>query len=170
MNDNSLVKNRPGLVGRPRAFATIFYGGLAAAFGDFLFAVIFYGVILGVNQLRIFQSVASGLIGRAAFSGGIATYALGLLLHVVVGLCIATVFYLASLRWAALLIRPVVCGLIYGMIAYLGMNYVVIPLSAAHSGSFHLTYFVIEIIGHAFLVGLPIALIAQKSATAPAHP
>jgi hypothetical protein len=169
MTDNAFTQNKPGLVGRPRAFQTIFYGGFAAALGDFLFAVIFYGVILGVKQLRIFQSVASGLIGRAAFSGGIATYALGLLLHFAIGLCIATVYYLACLRWPVLLSRAVVCGLIYGMIAYLGMNYVVIPLSAAHSGSFHLTYFVIEIIGHAFLVGLPIALIARKSATARAR-
>jgi hypothetical protein len=44
------------------------------------------------------------------------------------------------------------------------MNYVVIPLSAARHGAFHLSNFVIEMIGHAFLVGLPIALIARRSA------
>ena len=163
MNDNTGTHTRP-VLGRPRALDTILYGGLAAALGDFLFAVIFYGVILGVKQLRIFQGVASGLLGRAAFDGGIATYSLGLLLHIVVGICIATVFYLVSSKWTALLKRPVVAGLIYGMIAYLGMNYIVIPLSAARSGRFHLSYFLIEIIGHALLVGLPIALIARKSA------
>ncbi len=160
MTDNVLIQRQPR---RPRALTSILYGGLAAALGDFLFAIIFYGEILGVKQLRIFQSVASGLIGRAAFSGGIATYLLGLLLHCVIGLCIATVYYLASLKWPVLLRRPIVCGLIFGMIAYLGMNYIVIPLSAARSGTFRLSYFLIEITGHAFLVGLPIALAARKS-------
>lgn len=164
MTENALQRGTAGVVSRPQAFATIVYGGCAAALGDFLFAVIFYGVILGVKQIRIFQGVASGLIGRAAFTGGLATYSLGLLLHFAIGLCIATVYYLASLRWPVLLSRAVVSGLIYGMIAYLGMNYIVIPLSAAHAGKFHLLYFLVEIIGHAFLVGLPIALIARRSA------
>jgi hypothetical protein len=149
---------------RPRPFHTIFYGGIAAGVGDGLFAAIFYGLILGVKQLRIFQSVASGLLGRPAFNGGVTTYLLGLLLHFLVAFCIAAVYFLASSRWSVLLNRPVICGLVYGIIAYLGMNNIVIPLSAARHATFHLSYFLIEITGHAFLVGLPIALIARASA------
>jgi hypothetical protein len=151
--------------GCPRAFDTILYGGLAAGVGDGLFAVVFYGVIKGVKLLRIFQGVASGLLGRAAFDGGVATFSLGLLLHFVVASCIAAVFYLLSSIWPALLRRAIVSGLIYGMLAYLVMNYVVIPLSAARHGTFHLSNFIIEMIGHAFLVGLPIALVAAGSAS-----
>ncbi len=151
-------------LGRPSASETILYGGLAAGVGDGLFAVVFYGVILGVKQLRIFQSVASGLLGRSAFAGGLETYLLGILLHFAVAACIASVFYLASSRWSLLLNRPVIFGPIYGVIAYLVMNYVVIPLSAARHGKFHLSYFLIEMAGHALLVGLPIALIAHHSA------
>jgi hypothetical protein len=150
---------------RPAAIVTIIGGGLAAAVGDGLFAIIFYGMILGVNQLRIFQGVASGLLGRPAYAGGLTTYFLGLGLHLVVGVCIATVYFLLSSKWSFPIKRPVVCGLIYGVLAYLVMNYVVIPLSAARHGAFHLSYFLIEIVGHAVLVGLPIALIARRSAT-----
>jgi hypothetical protein len=153
-------------LGRPRAFDTILYGGLVVGILDGLFALIFYGLILGVKPLRIFQSVASGLLGKASFEGGVQTFLLGILLHFVVALCIAAVYYAVSLKLPVLIDRAVVCGLIYGMIAYLGMNYLVIPLSAARSGSFSLSVFLPAFIGHALLVGLPIALIARRSAKA----
>jgi hypothetical protein len=151
---------------RPRAFDTILYGGLVVGILDGLFALIFYGLILGVKPLRIFQSVASGVLGKASYEGGLQTFLLGILLHFVVALCIAAVYYVASLKLPVLIHRAVICGLVYGMIAYIGMNYVVIPLSAASSGRFSLSTFLPAFIGHAFLVGLPTALIARRSAKA----
>lgn len=151
---------------RPRPFATILYGGLVVGTLDGLFALIFYGLILGVSPLRIFQSVAAGLLGAASFEGGISTFILGILLHFMVATCIAAVYYLASLRWPVLFHRAVVCGLIYGLLAYLGMNYVIIPLSAIGLRPFSLRSFLPAFIAHAFLVGLPIALIAKQSAKA----
>lgn len=154
-------------VGRPRAFETIVPGGLVVGILDLLFAFTFYGLILGVKPLLIFQSVAAGLLGRsAAYEGGIKTFLLGIVLHFVVALCIATVYYAASVMLPVLLRRAVISGLIYGMIAYLGMNYVVVPLSAIRTspGPLRLPIFLTEIIGHAFLVGLPIALLARRSA------
>src|SRR3982751_966851 len=86
------------IFGRPRAFDTILYGGLVVGILDGLFALIFYGLILGAPTLRIFQSVAAGLLGRpAAIEGGVRTFLLGLLLHFIVATCIAAVYYLASL-------------------------------------------------------------------------
>lgn len=151
---------------RPRAFETILYGGLVVGILDGLFALVFYGLILGVPPVRIFQSVASGLLGRASFEGGIPTFLLGILLHFIVASCIAAVYYLASLKLPVLIHRPVVCGLIYGMLAYLGMNYVVIPLSAIGYRPSSLRLFLPAFIAHAFLVGLPIALLARRSAKA----
>jgi hypothetical protein len=153
-------------LGRPRACDTILYGGLAVGILDGLFALVFYGLILGAKPQRIFQSVASGLLGGASFEGGTRTFLLGILLHFVVALCIAAVYYAASLMLPVLIRRAVAAGLVYGMLAYLGMNYVVIPLSAARSGSFSLKTFLPAFIAHAVLVGLPVALIARRSARA----
>jgi uncharacterized membrane protein YagU involved in acid resistance len=155
--------------GRPRAAETILPGGLVVGILDLLFAFTFYGLILGAKPLRIFQSVAAGLLGRAAaYEGGVKTFALGILLHFVVASCIAAVYYAASLIFPVLLRHAVISGLIYGIIAYLGMNYVVVPLSAiARShGPIDPPIFLTEIIGHAFLVGLPLALLARRSAKA----
>ena len=49
---------------RARAFYTIVCGGLVVGILDLLFAFTFYGLILGVKPLRIFQGVAAGVLGR----------------------------------------------------------------------------------------------------------
>ena len=152
---------------RPRAFDTIVYGGLVVGIFDMLFAFTFYGLILGAPPLRIFQTVAAGVLGRtAAYEGGVKTFLLGILLHFVVASCIAAVYYAASLILPVLLRHAVLSGLVYGSIAYVGMNYVVIPLSAIRRspGPKKLSIFLTEIIGHALLVGLPLALLARRSA------
>jgi hypothetical protein len=158
---------------RARAFDTIVYGGLVVGILDMLFAFTFYGLILGAKPLRIFQSVAAGVLGRtAAVEGGIRTFLLGVLLHFVVATCIATVYYAATLILPVLIRHPVVSGLTYGMIAYLGMNYVVVPLSAigGRSSTPRLPIFLTGIIGHALLVGLPLGLLARRSAKSKAAP
>jgi hypothetical protein len=150
---------------RPRAFDTIILGGLAVALFDGFFAFVYYGLILGINKLRIFQGVAAGLLGRAASEGGVRTFLLGLFLHLIVATCIAAVFYLVSLKIPFLINHAVLSGLLYGMIAYLVMKFVITPLSAIGSRPVpRLTVFLTEIIGHAFLVGLPVALTARWSA------
>ena len=150
---------------RPRALDTILYGGLAVGVLDGLFAFVFYGAILGVKPLAIFQSVAAGMLGRASYEGGVPTFLLGLFMHFIVASCIAGVYYLAALKLPVLIRYAVPAGLIYGLIAYLVMNYVVIPLSAIGSGpSPPLSTFLTAFIAHAFLVGLPIALITRRSA------
>jgi len=134
---------------------------------DLVFAFTFYGLILKAPALRIFQSVAAGVLGRqAAIEGGSRTFLLGIVLHFVVATCIATVYYLISLVLPVVLRYAIPSGLIYGMIAYLGMNYIVIPLSeiGRRTTSKPAWIFTVEIIGHAFLVGLPLALVARRSA------
>lgn len=154
-------------VGRPRAIDTIPLGGLFIGLFDLIFAFTFYGFILGVPLLRIFQSVAAGVLGRPrAYAGGVRAFFLGIILHFVVATCIATVYYLATLVLPVLIRHPVVSGLIYGMVAYFGMKFIVLPLSAiGQRGSLpRLTVLITELIGHAVLVGLPVALLARRSA------
>jgi uncharacterized membrane protein YagU involved in acid resistance len=152
---------------RPRAFEAIVYGGLAVGVLDFLDATIFFGLWYGVKPIRVWWSVASGLIGHdRAFNGGIKTAALGLFLHFVVATLMATVFYFASLALPTLIRHAVTWGLIYGVVCYYVMSYVVVPLSAVppRSGPTPWPSYLNGIIGHALLVGLPIALLARRAA------
>jgi hypothetical protein len=163
------MTNHNAIVGRARAIDTIPLGGLLIGLFDLMFAFTFYGLILDVPLLRIFQSVAAGVLGRpAAVAGGVPTFLLGIVLHFVVATCIATVYFLATLVLPVLLRHPIVSGLIYGMVAYFGMKYLVLPLSAiGRRGTLpRLPILITELIGHALLVGLPVALLAQRSARA----
>jgi hypothetical protein len=165
--DSIPMRNESVIVGRARAIDTIPLGGLLIGLFDLVFAFTFYGFILGVPLLRIFQSVAAGVLGRPrAYAGGVPTFLLGIVLHFVVATCIATVYYLATRVLAVLIRHPVVSGLIYGMVAYFGMKYIVMPLSAiGQRGTIpRLPILLTELIGHALLVGLPVALLAHRSA------
>lgn len=149
-------------VGNPRAFETILYGGLIVGVLDFVEIMIFSWIRGGV-PIRVFQYVASGAIGRDAYMGGWKTFYLGVMFHFVVAFGVATVFYAASRAFPVLIRHAIVCGMIYGIAVYFMMNKVVIPLSAAAKLPFSWIGFLNGIIGHALLVGLPVALIARWS-------
>jgi hypothetical protein len=147
--------------GRPRAFQTIVYGGLAVGVLDGLAAVTNAG-LRGVGPVRVFQYIASGLFGPAAIGGGWTTVLLGVLIHFLIAFAVAAVYYRASLRLPLLIRRALLCGAIYGVAVYFLMGRVVVPLSAARGLPFSLAQLVI----HILFVGLPVALIARRSARA----
>ncbi len=147
-----------------RALKTIVMAGLVAGALDITYAFIIWG-LRGVSPIRIGQSVASGLIGReAAVGGGTATGMLGLLLHFLMAIIIAAIYYTAARNIRLLVDRAVPCGIAYGLATYGVMNYVVMPLSAIGStgggGPAYIT--ITGILVHMFLIGLPIALITRR--------
>lgn len=139
---------------------TVLLATVVAGTLDITEACVYWAVTKGVAPERIFQSVASGLLGKAAFKGGAQTAALGLTLHFVIMAVMVTVYAIAGLRLPVLTRKPVLMGVDYGLATYAVMNYVVLPLSQArHGGPFVLPVFINGIFAHVVMVGLPIALI-----------
>ena len=134
------------------------YGTLAAGTLDLLDAFIFFGVRSGVRPIRILQSIAAGLLGRASFSGGWHTAALGLVLHFFIAFVIVVVFLLASRRLPALRRHALPAGLVYGILVYLTMTFIVVPASAAGGGMPSWPVALNGVLIHMFGVGLPAAL------------
>jgi uncharacterized membrane protein YagU involved in acid resistance len=114
--------------------------------------------------MRIFQSVASGLLGKSAFDGGTTIAALGLGLHFAMALVIASIYVLASRSISVLTRRPLFYGAIYGLVVYSVMNAIVVPLSnvPARTGPRPTILIVSELLVHMIGVGVPIALAARK--------
>jgi hypothetical protein len=73
------------------------------------------------------------------------------------------VYWVASRRLDALLRRPIVWGSVYGVLVYLIMNYIVIPLSATKRPAFLLSWVVLSVLVHAFLIGVPAALFSRAA-------
>jgi len=148
-------------VSPPRA---LLFGTLVVGILDLADAFIFFGVRGGARPVRILQSIASGLLGRAAFSGGLGTAVLGAALHFFIAFMVVATFFVAS-RYVAILRRsPVWSGLIYGIVVYLVMNFVVLPLSAASRGAFAWPVVANGLIIHMVGVGLPSSLFARAAA------
>ena len=140
-------------------------GALTAGALDITYAVLFHYFRSGVPPIRIFQSVASGALGRAAFQGGIGTAALGLGFHFLNALIITAIFFAAAARLPLLTRGPVLWGVLYGIGVYAVMNYVVIPLSAiGHFPKFVPVVAITGILVHMFFIGVPIALAAKRVA------
>ncbi len=148
---------------RNRASYAILWGGLIAGLIDITYAVGF-SATRGVPPMRILQSVASGLLGSSAYQGGTTTATLGFLLHFVLMMIIAAIFYLASTRLRFLVDRPIWWGALYGFLVYWVMNLVVLPLSA-FPGQFKIVpiLLITSLIVHAFGIGVPIALASRKA-------
>ncbi len=152
--------------GRPRALDTILLGGLIAGVLDGLDAVVFYGLSFGVTPTLLFQNIAGGLLGRKTFHGGWYTVLLGIACHFSIAIGAASVFYGASLVIPALWRKPWIFGPTFGVLIYLFMHYIVVPLSAVPKRTVPVTFFEIvdQLFSHTLFVGLPIALMARRSA------
>jgi hypothetical protein len=140
----------------------IAYGALTVGVLDITDALVFFGV-RGVPPVRIFQSIAAGLLGRASYSGGLPTAVLGAALHFFIAFVIVLTFMLGSKQIPMLRRHPVVSGLAYGVAVYLVMNLVVLPLSAVGRPTFVLPVVINGILIHMFGVGLPSSLFARAA-------
>src|SRR5262245_8466813 len=152
---------RPG-----QRLRAIIVGGSIAGALDILFAICF-AAANGMAPPRLLQVVASGLLGEAAYDGGTPTALLGLVSHFVMSYLWATLFVVAAARQPRLIARPVVAGAVFGVIVFLTMRLVVLPLSDfPHPVSFKPLAAGLDLLSHMFLFGLPIALAARKAVTA----
>ena len=140
----------------------LLYGTLAVGILDLLDAFLFFGIRSGVRPVRILQSIAAGVLGRAAFTGGWPAALLGLALHFFIASMVVLVYLLASRRLPLLIRYAVPAGLLYGIAVYLTMTFVVVPASAAGGGAVPAWPVALNgVLIHMFGVGLPAALAAR---------
>ena len=151
---------------RPRAAAlhTILAGGGLAGLLDIAYALLvaWFG---GGQPIRVLQAIASGLLGRDAYAGGALTAAVGLMFHFVIACGAAATFLMASRGWSWLLRQPLVAGPIFGLCVWAVMYQVVLPLTFGRPWTMPPPLALAgQLAIHAFGVGLPIALVASRSA------
>lgn len=145
-----------------RAAGWVVLGGAVGATFDIVYAIGFTSW-RGIPPERLLQTVASGLLGKAAYDGGWPTAWLGLGLHYAIVIVAAALFYAVARRWAWLREEPITAGLAYGVAIYGFMNFVVLPLSAyPYPLRFPLLATATGLLAH-MAVGLSIALITRRA-------
>ena len=130
---------------------------------DIADALIFYG-LRGVPPAGLLRFIAGCLVGVSALHGGWAMAALGLAIHYTITLFWSALFLLAASRLPFLTRQAIASGLLYGVLIYVLMNFVVLPLTRLPPRSHHLAPGVLinGVLALLLFMGLPIALIAQR--------
>lgn len=147
----------------------VLIGGLVAGALDIVFAISF-AAYNGTPPIRLLQIVASGLFGDAALSGGASMAALGLALHFGMSVVWAGVFLALAWLKPAIALKPYLSGIAFGVVVFLVMRLVILPLSAfPYRVTFKPLATALDLLSHTLLFGVPIALaIRRVMARAPA--
>src|SRR5258708_1821961 len=143
-----------------RTYHWILFGALCLGTWDLLFARIYWNSE-GVTLVRVLQSVASGIYGKASRYGGVKTAIVGAVSHYFIALCMVLAYFLVSRRVRLLLRWPFPLGLAYGVFLYFFMNLVVLPLSAIGHPAFGDHRWMVWSIGMHSLFGVLCALTAR---------
>jgi hypothetical protein len=141
---------------RPIALAAAVAGSL-----DILFAMIL--TLLNGRQIgNMLRYLASGPFPGAKEWGG-AGAALGLAVHFTLMAIMATAFVLVARRYPDILRSPLKWGVIYGLVTYVAMNLIVIPLRFPGAFPPKPLSIATQLFAHVVLVGIPIALITART-------
>lgn len=146
---------------RSTTLVAILYGGFVAGTIDIGAA----SLINGISPLIILRAIASGLLGKAAFQGGMPISLLGLVLQWAMSLLIAAIFVFAARQLTWLNRRWVSAGMLYGVVVFAVMEYIVVPLSAAWPKPHFTTQSFIENLLAMMLFGLIVAFFARSADT-----
>jgi hypothetical protein len=138
--------------------ATIF-ASLAAGLVAGTTNLIAAGAIFGGTLTHGLQLIASGLLGEWAFKGGSGSAALGAGLHYLISIVAAGLYCALALRSRWWRDHWLVGGTLFGVVAYLVMNLVVVPLSNAANPDFAPAIVAKELVAHTVMFGIPIAAI-----------
>jgi uncharacterized membrane protein YagU involved in acid resistance len=120
---------------------------------------------LGNSPGIVFQSIASGTMGKAAYIGGTPAILLGIFYHTLISVVAAGAYIAAATRLPFLYSRPLIGGLLCAIIAYVVMNWVVLPLSAVgYKPTTNPAMMALSFSIHVIGFGWPIAYVARAMA------
>ena len=144
-------------IGRTVLTATLICGTL-----DIVCACAFAG-LRGNGPIGVLHSVASGPFGNGVESGGVATALLGLAVHFAIMTVMAGVFVAAAWRLPFVAAHPLIAGIAYGILLYLFMYWIVLPLRwPANFPSLKPRGVASALFAHIVCVGIPMGLITAR--------
>lgn len=138
----------------------IFWATLVAGTLDILYAVMLT-LMAGREPAAMLRFVASGPFPPAT-EWGAAGSILGLIVHVALMAIMAAAFAVAARSWPALIERPVLSGIAYGLATYVVMNWIVVPWRFDAPLPSSTKAIASQLFAHIVLVGIPIAFIVAR--------
>ena len=144
------------------ARATILKAGLLAGTLDICSACVQYYIRTGKGPANVLRFVASGVFGKDALAGGTGMAAAGLFFHYLVAFIWTILFFIICPEVMRYIKSTVLAGILYGLVVWLIMNRVVLPLSAAPPIPFKWSAALQAALILVFAIGLPLSVIIGK--------
>lgn len=116
----------------------------------------------GAGADRVLRFVASGLIGKNAFTGSDWIVLLGLLIHYMIAIVFSFIFFLFYPKLQRLIKNKILIGIYYGIFVWITMNLLVLPLSKTPSVVYSAGNVFIGISVLIIAIGLPLTFMAAK--------
>jgi hypothetical protein len=153
------------------------FASLTVAISDFSYVFILWVLVRQkITTEQLLQSIAAGVLGRAAYDGGTATALLGGILHLSIATLWSTLYLLlvrslpALRRGVETLSGRIGVGLAFGVLVWCCMDLIVLPLSQARATPFLSWNFLINSVQHASMIGVPLALWIGTGGIEPTEP
>lgn len=141
---------------------TILIAGAVAGTLDMTGALVTYAVILHkATVLLILQRIAAAVFGLGALKGGSAMALWGLIFHYIIAFSFAAAYVLLYPRLSLMRKSRLMSGFLYGVLVWVIMNRVVLPMTRLPAITFQWTGALIGMALLIFFIGLPVAFIAD---------
>jgi hypothetical protein len=114
------------------------------------------------NAGIIFEFIASGVFGKAAYTGGSTMVLWGILFHYIIAYAFTIAFYLTYPFFYKIFRNKYLIGFEYGIICWFVMNIIVIPISKIGLKPFHVVPTIIGMMILIICIGLPVAIFADR--------
>ena len=158
MNSGAISKN----VINKELIKIILLTALLAGTLDILSAIINTYVQYGISPGRVFRFIASGVFGDNAYSGGLVMIAAGIIFHYFIALIWTVIFFFIFIKFNLSPCCKYIYGLAYGILVWLVMNLIVVPLSNTPHHPFTFKGVLLGVLFLIFFIGLPVSLSYHK--------
>ena len=156
-----------------KIFLTILRAGLIGGSLDITGACTHFYLRTGKNPVSVLNFVASGVLGKSAFTGESYVPYLGLLLHFFIAFIWVIIFFFLYPKLSSITKNIFLLAAIYGTFIWCFMKFIVLPLSNTPKNPFDMVQFLISDIIIVFAIALPTTIIIGKyyadKQTMPAH-
>jgi len=136
--------------------------GLLVGTLDILAALTDYYIATHKDPTGVLRFIASGILGKTAFSGGTGTAILGLALHYIIAFIFTSFFFgiYPKIKWLAK--NRVITGIVYGIFIWIIMTRIVLPLSNTPPIKFHIGKALKAVLILTIMIGLPLSFMAYN--------
>ena len=130
---------------------------------DILAAFLLVFIRTGKLQVfNIFKFIASGIFGKDASAGGLKMVLAGIILHYGIAFLFTLLFFWMYPKMNLGSKNKWVSGITYGLLIWLTMNLIVLPLSNVIHRPFSLSNALINMAILIICIGIPLSLLARK--------